>query len=244
MPQKRRRKKTKHLNPNGRSKEDERRLQELQQQLLHQPQQLLHQPQQLLHQPQQPLHQQQQQEEEDNNKRMCNMCHFTEGEDEEEEDLGKLMQVCPCKGSIKFVHDKCLSQWFLINPSRKRECPTCFYQFQFSEELKPWREWRLEPMLPEEKKLFFRDVALCVMFFPICFLIWRFSYFCAESINELCVPVSMQGYGLFWLMYICSGHLFEGSFIDYIYHTWERNEYYFSRPWRNNTQIVIKPYEE
>ncbi|KAI8608035.1 hypothetical protein BC830DRAFT_1086506, partial [Chytriomyces sp. MP71] len=46
--------------------------------------------------------------------RMCRICFGGEGGDVEgtpEEDLGRLISPCKCKGSMKYVHLNCINEW-------------------------------------------------------------------------------------------------------------------------------------
>jgi len=48
-------------------------------------------------------------------------------------DLGRLLNPCLCKGTQKYVHEKCLSEWRLRDPNSKRnfwQCPTCHYSYR------------------------------------------------------------------------------------------------------------------
>ena len=78
---------------------------------------------------------------------MCRMCHAEE-DDEDAVTLGPLMQVCLCKGSLKHVHHNCLVAWF--KSSGERKCPSCQFEVDYTEKLKPWRQWRWSPMTHPE----------------------------------------------------------------------------------------------
>ena len=83
--------------------------------------------------------------EEEETEKLCRFC--LEGEDAKDEDgdtLGPLMQVCPCKGSQKYVHHECLVKWF--QQSGRKCCPTCQYEVNCTEKIKPWSKWKVEPI--------------------------------------------------------------------------------------------------
>lgn len=50
-----------------------------------------------------------------------------------DEELGKLISPCVCKGSSRFVHQGCLQQWRVTSANHTNfyQCPTCNYQYQF-----------------------------------------------------------------------------------------------------------------
>ncbi|KAI0815068.1 zf-C3HC4-domain-containing protein [Irpex lacteus] len=61
--------------------------------------------------------------------RQCRIC--LDGEDPE---LGRLIRPCLCKGSVSYVHVKCLHRWRTTSPSRSAffKCPQCGYQYRFA----------------------------------------------------------------------------------------------------------------
>ena len=80
--------------------------------------------------------------EEEESEKVCKICFL-----EEDEDGNTLlnMQVCPCKGTAKYVHEKCLIKWFEY--TGQRLCPTCKLEVSCKEQLKPWRQWNWEPIM-------------------------------------------------------------------------------------------------
>jgi hypothetical protein len=53
----------------------------------------------------------------------------------ESEDGGRLLSPCKCKGSNKYVHEGCLQQWRMQDPTSKRNywsCPTCKFNYRLS----------------------------------------------------------------------------------------------------------------
>ncbi|TFK77171.1 hypothetical protein BDN72DRAFT_830335 [Pluteus cervinus] len=63
--------------------------------------------------------------------KQCRIC--LDGTDSEPQ-LGRLIRPCLCKGSISYVHIKCLHQWRKVSssPSAFFQCPQCHYQYRFS----------------------------------------------------------------------------------------------------------------
>jgi hypothetical protein len=60
----------------------------------------------------------------------------------ESEDLGRLIRPCKCKGSSKWVHSGCLTQWRYADVSSKRnywQCPTCGFKYRL--ERMRWGRW-------------------------------------------------------------------------------------------------------
>ncbi|KAF9496124.1 hypothetical protein BDN71DRAFT_782806 [Pleurotus eryngii] len=63
--------------------------------------------------------------------KQCRIC--LDGVDAEPE-LGRLFRPCLCRGSISYVHVKCLQQWRNTSSSRVAffSCPQCHYQYRFA----------------------------------------------------------------------------------------------------------------
>ncbi|KAF9568470.1 hypothetical protein CPC08DRAFT_654729 [Agrocybe pediades] len=63
--------------------------------------------------------------------KQCRICF--DGVDAEAE-LGRLIRPCLCKGSISYVHVKCLERWRKTSASRSAffACPQCKYQYRFA----------------------------------------------------------------------------------------------------------------
>lgn len=53
-----------------------------------------------------------------------------------EDEQGRLLRPCRCKGSQKYVHEKCLQAWRHADPSYGRrnfwQCPTCGYRYRLA----------------------------------------------------------------------------------------------------------------
>ena len=72
-----------------------------------------------------------------------------------------LLEPCECRGSIRFVHERCLNHWRRINPLRNSViCLLCFTPY------KDLRDQYIE-MLPDETKL----IVLFVRFPLVLFLL-------------------------------------------------------------------------
>ncbi|ETW87406.1 hypothetical protein HETIRDRAFT_469399 [Heterobasidion irregulare TC 32-1] len=61
--------------------------------------------------------------------RQCRIC--LDGTDDT---LGRLIRPCLCKGSISYVHVKCLQRWRNSSPTASAffTCPQCHYQYRFA----------------------------------------------------------------------------------------------------------------
>ncbi|KAI0801154.1 zf-C3HC4-domain-containing protein [Fomes fomentarius] len=61
--------------------------------------------------------------------KQCRIC--LDGDDPE---LGRLIRPCLCKGSISYVHVKCLQRWRNTSASRSAfyACPQCGYHYHFA----------------------------------------------------------------------------------------------------------------
>ncbi|KAJ7092651.1 hypothetical protein C8R44DRAFT_816227 [Mycena epipterygia] len=67
----------------------------------------------------------------EDSERQCRICLAGA---EEVEALGRLIKPCLCKGSISFVHLKCLQRWrnTSANKSAFFSCPQCHYKYRFA----------------------------------------------------------------------------------------------------------------
>ncbi|KAE9408174.1 hypothetical protein BT96DRAFT_24912 [Gymnopus androsaceus JB14] len=53
---------------------------------------------------------------------------------ESEEELGRLIRPCLCRGTISYVHVKCLQRWRTSSPNKSAffSCPQCHYKYKFA----------------------------------------------------------------------------------------------------------------
>ena len=63
-------------------------------------------------------------------KATCRICF---GGVEDENELGRLISPCMCKGSMRYVHRHCLDQWRTTSTNKKSfyECDQCKYRYSF-----------------------------------------------------------------------------------------------------------------
>jgi len=61
----------------------------------------------------------------------------------------KLIHPCKCKGSIKFVHEKCILKWFQQSDNAKKTCEICKY------------EYVLKKVHYDEIYFFYKDILYC-----------------------------------------------------------------------------------
>ncbi|KAF9462137.1 hypothetical protein BDZ94DRAFT_1166369 [Collybia nuda] len=63
--------------------------------------------------------------------KQCRICLDGQGSEDE---LGRLIRPCLCKGSISYVHIKCLQTWRTTSASNSAffACPQCRYQYRFT----------------------------------------------------------------------------------------------------------------
>ena len=61
------------------------------------------------------------------NERLCKICL----DDEETQNMGKLITPCQCSGSVRFVHDECLKTWIISKKMdlEKTSCELCKIKF-------------------------------------------------------------------------------------------------------------------
>ncbi|KZP01032.1 hypothetical protein CALVIDRAFT_533337 [Calocera viscosa TUFC12733] len=62
------------------------------------------------------------------------MCRICFGGVDEEPDMGKLIRPCLCKGSVSYVHVKCLNDWRRASRNRTSylACAQCGYRYHFA----------------------------------------------------------------------------------------------------------------
>ena len=60
----------------------------------------------------------------DESKKFCRICFSTKTDNE----FGKFIRPCLCKGTIEYVHENCLKEW--INISDKKKCTICLYNYR------------------------------------------------------------------------------------------------------------------
>jgi len=67
----------------------------------------------------------------DEEQKQCRIC--LDGVDAEEE-LGRLIRPCLCRGTISYVHVKCLQRWRTSSPNKSAffSCPQCKYRYRFA----------------------------------------------------------------------------------------------------------------
>ena len=177
-------------------------------------------------------------EEEDESEKKCKICLFEEEDEDDEEAAtkGPFVDVCPCKGSVKYVHHNCLVSWF--QSSGERKCPTCETEVEYTEKLKPWRQWRWEPMNTADKWVLMQNpflIAFCLLMI----------YVIVEYIHKTQALDSFEV--TLWKLCIL---MFIIVFIVLCILTWwlwrkymNIARRYFRRLLSVNQQIVLKPYD-
>lgn len=67
-------------------------------------------------------------EEEEEDLNICRICY-----DNQETDDNKLIRPCKCKGTQRWIHEKCLLRWLNVNinnPEKRDYCDLCKYKFK------------------------------------------------------------------------------------------------------------------
>eukprot|EP00960_Hanusia_phi_P045117 757032-Hanusia_phi.AAC.7 len=66
---------------------------------------------------------------EEDDERICRICQCSE---EEAPEQGKLFSPCHCKGTMRYIHEKCLDTWRRMssNASSNVQCDQCFYAYR------------------------------------------------------------------------------------------------------------------
>ncbi|KAF8527886.1 hypothetical protein BU17DRAFT_39042 [Hysterangium stoloniferum] len=61
-------------------------------------------------------------------------CRICQGGPEDVETCGRLIKPCMCKGTMQYVHVKCLNQWRKSSGSKSAfyQCHTCHYSYAFA----------------------------------------------------------------------------------------------------------------
>lgn len=99
----------------------------------------------------------------------CRICH-------ESDNISPLIKPCLCSGTLRFVHQTCLTQW--LTASETNSCELCKFNFIMQSKIKPFNEWRSLEMSGVERRrlfcavLFHLAAALCVIW-SLCVLIER-----------------------------------------------------------------------
>jgi RING-variant domain len=65
--------------------------------------------------------------------RRCRICLEENDTDEKTEENGKLIAPCECKGTMKYVHSRCLNLWRLVSDANDAfyHCTSCGYAYKF-----------------------------------------------------------------------------------------------------------------
>ncbi|VDK79141.1 unnamed protein product [Onchocerca ochengi] len=67
----------------------------------------------------------------------------------EEDNESNLISPCECRGSLQFVHTRCLQHWFDV--MHKRRCQICNTQYELEDHgMKPYSEWTLPQPLSDD----------------------------------------------------------------------------------------------
>lgn len=57
----------------------------------------------------------------------------------EEDEICNLISPCLCRGTTKYIHEKCLNEWRILSENRDNEhiCPQCKFEYHFEENIPP-----------------------------------------------------------------------------------------------------------
>jgi hypothetical protein len=106
----------------------------------------------------------------------------------ESDGLGRLIRPCKCKGSSKWVHSGCLTQWRYADVSSKRnywQCPTCGFNYRL--ERMRWGKWISSP---------FTQILLTI--FILLFATFLSGFLYSPIINLYVDPYETIRYSQFW----------------------------------------------
>merc|ERR1719193_2423675 len=115
----------------------------------------------------------------DSAERNCRICL----ESEETRATGRLFAPCICKGSMKYVHTKCLNEWRALATGTKNfyECPQC--KFKYKIERTPLADFFEDDRLAIAMALFTFLVALFI--FGLLFEQWPLDFVCPKILTLL-----------------------------------------------------------
>lgn len=132
-------------------------------------------------------------------------CRFCLENDEKQ----NLLTPCLCKGSSKYVHNRCLVTWYIQEPIRGALCAVCTYRYS----MKPLR--RLEVWQPVS---LFTHIHLYYPFPTILFTHWLFMF----SLSCIQSTITIDVYTLYQLVW----HLIMvSSYMHMVYRVENRLEY-------------------
>ncbi|XP_015913003.2 E3 ubiquitin-protein ligase MARCHF3-like isoform X2 [Parasteatoda tepidariorum] len=92
--------------------------------------------------------------------------------------IGRLLKPCKCKGTIEYVHGRCLELW--LETTEHKKCELCHYLFKTRKVQKSCLEWFVHPVTENyrtkrmEYILAFASFTSSVI--VLIWLIWRFLY--------------------------------------------------------------------
>lgn len=118
-----------------------------------------------------------------------------------EDENGRLLRPCKCKGSSKYVHEVCLQAWRHADPSYGRRnfynCPTCGFKYRIS-------RLGIGNMISSISKLYFNrysdinnnfclgsQIALTVLIFTVTIFVLGF-------ISDFVIDVCLDPWGSLW----------------------------------------------
>jgi len=106
----------------------------------------------------------------------CRICHC-----EADNEIGRLISPCRCKGTLKYVHQSCLQQW--IKSSDCKHCELCGYHFAMNTKLKPLSKWEKLSMSTSER----RKIICSVLFHLVAItcVVWSLYVLIERTASEL-----------------------------------------------------------
>ncbi|VBB32514.1 unnamed protein product [Acanthocheilonema viteae] len=97
----------------------------------------------------------------------------------EEDNESNLISPCECRGSLQFVHTRCLQHWFDVMHTRR--CQICKTQYELEDRgMKPYTEWTLPQPLSDdwEDQLDFKCALFWLVFMSrITYVVLKYEQF-------------------------------------------------------------------
>ncbi|CAJ0952052.1 unnamed protein product, partial [Mesorhabditis belari] len=147
---------------------------------------------------------------------VCRIC-FAQNDDVNT----KLIRPCNCKGSVAYIHNRCLLQW--VTTTNKKVCEICTYPYEMiTDGLKPMKEWKWPHALDDswEDELDFRCSIAWLMFMSIIFFsVVRNGLSDLPNVIGSVIGNSTIWYKLWWLTFFLNG-LYYGSIVLLVYDQW------------------------
>ncbi|VDN89625.1 unnamed protein product [Brugia pahangi] len=146
----------------------------------------------------------------------------------EEDNESNLISPCECRGSLQFVHTRCLQQWFDVMHTRVTNtliiklCQICKTQYELEDYgMKPYTEWTLPQPLSDdwEDQLDFK----CALFWLVFMSRITYIHYLWKSYAYNCMlSTSFSGKMYYiWLLSFCINFAYYSTVIYAVIKRWK-----------------------